>query len=106
MVTGKDFYGVATGVIIENKVLQQIEEILLFADAAQHSFQSHTALLFFIETLPLMEEFILASQRADLGLGAVREHEKSVIVEQMRNRILIICIVVIVGVLHVYGVFL
>ena len=106
MVTGKDFYGVAAGVIIEDKVLQQIEEILLFADATQHSFQSHAALLFFIKALPFMEEFIFASQRADLGLGAVGEHEKCIIVEQMRYRILIIRIVVIVSVLHVYGVFL
>ena len=53
-----------------------------------------------------MEEFIFAAQRADLGLGPVGKHKESVVIEQVRYRILIIGIVVIVGVLHVYGVFL
>ena len=106
VVTGKDFHRVAAGVVVKNEVLQQIKEVLFFADAAQHRFQSYAALLFFVKTLPFMEEFVLAAQRTDLGLGAVRQYKEGVVIEQMRYRILIIGIVVIVGVLNVYGVFL
>ena len=53
-----------------------------------------------------MEEFIFAAQCADLGLCSIGQHEKSIVIEQMRYRVLIIGIVVIVGVLNVYGVFL
>ena len=106
MVTGKDFHRATAGVVVKNEVLQQIEEVLFLADAAQHSFQSHAALLFFIKTLPFMEEFVLAAQRTDLGLCAVGKHKESIVIEQVRYRILIIGIVVIVGVLNVYGVFL
>lgn len=106
MVTGKNFYSIATGVVKKDEILQQIKEVLFFANTAQHRFKGHAALLFFVKTLPFVEEFIFTAQRTDLGLGAVGEHKKCVIVEQVRNRILIIRIVVIVGVLHVYGVFL
>ena len=106
VVTGKDFHRVAAGVVVKNEVLQQIKEVLFFADAAQHRFQSHAALLFFVKTLPFVEKFIFAAQCADLGLGPVGKHKESIVIEQVRYRILIIGIVVIVGVLNVYGVFL
>ena len=106
VVTGKDFYSIAAGVVIKDEILQQIKEVLFFADAAQHRFQGYDALLFFVKALPFMEEFILAAQRADLGFGAVRQYKEGVIIEQMRYRILIIGIIIIVGVLYVYGVFL
>ena len=92
--------------IVKNEVLQQIKEVLLFTDTAQHGFKRHTALFLFVKAFPFMEEFIFAAQRADLGLGPVGKHKESVVIEQVRYRILIIGIVVIVGILHVYGIFL
>ena len=43
---------------------------------------------------------------ADEDEKTIGEHQESIIVEQKRDRILIISIVVNVGILHVYGVFL
>lgn len=83
---------------------QQIKKVFLFADAAQHGFQRHAALFLFRQTLPLVEELIFAAQRADLGFRSVGEDQKSVVVKQMRNGILIVGVIVGVGVLHIHRV--
>lgn len=48
VVAGKNLFRVATGMVKEDEILQQVEEVLLFADAAQHSFQSYAALFLLI----------------------------------------------------------
>ena len=53
-----------------------------------------------------MEELILAAQRTDLGFRSVGEDQKSVVVKQMRNGILIVGVIVGVGILHVHRVLL
>ena len=105
MVSGKDFYGFSAGMVEQDEVLQQIKKILLFADAAQHGFQSHAPLLFFFKTLPLMEERILAAQRTDFGRAAVGEHQERVIIEQMGDGVEIVRVIIDVGVLNVHGSF-
>ena len=102
VVPGQDFHRAPVGVIVEDEVFKQVEEILLPADAPQHGLQRHAALIRFLQALPLMEEFILAAQGAHLGLQAVGEHQEGVVVEQMRDGVQIIGIVVGVGVLHVH----
>ena len=106
VVPGQYLCRMSSGMVKEDKVFQQIQEIFLFANAAKHGFQRHAALFLLRQTLPFMEEFVLAAQRTDLGLCAVGKHKESIVIEQVRYRILIIGIVVIVGVLNVYGVFL
>ena len=49
-----------------------------------------------------MKEFVLAAERAHLGFYAVGKDEESVVVEQMRNGIQIVGIVVGIGVLHIH----
>ena len=106
MVTGKDFYRAAVGMIIKYKVFQQVEKILFFTDSAQHCFKSYAALFFLIQSFPFMEKLIFTSQCTDFCLQTVGEHKESIIIKQMRNGILIIGIIIIVGVLYVYGAFL
>ena len=106
VVAGQNLGSAAAGVVIEDEVFKQVEEVFLFADAAQHGLQLNAAGLLLVETLPLVEEFILAAESAHLGLHPVGEDQKSVIVEQVRDRVQIIRVVVGVGVLHVHrGVF-
>ena len=49
-----------------------------------------------------MEKLIFAAERADLGLHAVGENQESVVIEQVRDGIEIIRVVVGVSVLHVH----
>ena len=106
MVAGQDLGGAPAGVVIEDEVFKQVEEVFLLADAAQHGFQRDAARLLLAETLPFVEEFVLAAEGAHLGLHAVGEHEEGVVVEQMRARVRIVRVVVGVGILHVHrGVF-
>ena len=88
----------------QDEVFQQIQKILLFADAPEHGFQSHIALVMLRQSLPLMEELIFASQRAYLGLHAITEHQEGVVVEQVGNGVQIVSVVVVVGVLHIHGI--
>ena len=101
MVTGKYLCGVSSGVVKENKVFKEIEKVFLLANAAQHGFQCDAALFFFVKTLPFMEEFILAAEGTDFRFCAVGEHQKGVVIEQMRDRILIIGVIVCIGILYV-----
>ena len=106
VVARQDLGGAAAGVVIEDKVFKQVEEVFFPADAAQHGLQRHAAGFLLVEALPLMEELILTAERADLGLHPVREDQKGVVIEEVRDRVQIVRVVVGVGVLHVHrGVF-
>lgn len=106
VVASKDLGGAAAGVVIEDEVFKQVEEVFFPADAAQHGLQRDAAGLLLVEALPLVEKLVLAAEGAHLGLHPVGEDQKSVIVEQMRDRVQIVRVVVGVGVLHVHrGVF-
>ena len=106
VVARQDLGGAPAGVVKEDEVFKQVEEVFLFADAAQHGFQRDAAGLLLVQTLPLMEKLVLAAEGADLGLHAVGEHQESVVIKELRDRVQIIPVVVGVGVLHVHrGVF-
>ena len=92
----------SAGVVKKDEILQQIKEILLFADAPEHGFQSHAALLFFLQPFPLVEKLVFAAQRAHLGLQSVGEDQEGVVVEQVGDGVQIVGVVVGVGVLHVH----
>ena len=50
-----------------------------------------------------MEKLVLAAKRTHLGFQSIGQHEKGIIVEQLRNSIEVIPIIVYVGVLHIHG---
>ena len=106
VVPGQYLCRMSSGMVKEDKVFQQIQEIFLFANAAKHGFQRHAALFLLRQTLPFMEELILAAQRPHLGLHAVGENQKGVVIEQMRNGVQIVGVVVGIGILHIHGVLL
>ena len=103
MVPGQDLDGFSVGMVVENEVFQKVQEVFLLADAPEHGFQGYAALVRLRQALPLVEEFVLAAQGAHLGLHAVGEHQKGVVVEQVGNCVQIVRVVVGVGVLHVHG---
>jgi len=106
VVPGQYLCRMSSRMVKEDKVFQQIQEIFLFANAAKHGFQRHAALFLLRQTLPFMEELILAAQRTDLGFRSIGEDQESVVVEQMGNGVEIIGVVVGVGILHVHRVLL
>ena len=87
--------------IIKNKVLIQIKEILLLANTPEHGFQRNTAFIILGQTFPLMEEFIFATKRSYLSLHAIGKHKESIVVEQERYGILVICVVICISILHI-----
>ena len=54
----KNLYGLSTGMVKEDKVLEQIHEVMLFADAQKHRFQIDRTYFVFFQSFPLMEELI------------------------------------------------
>ena len=103
VVAGQNLGGAPTGMVVKDEVFQQIEEGLFLADAPQHGFQFHAACIAFLQTLPLVEKLVLAAKRAHLGFQSIGQHKKGIIVEQLRNGIKVIPIIVYVGVLHIHG---
>lgn len=104
MIAGQDLGSAPAGVVIEDEVLQQIQKVFLFAYTPQHSLQGHAARLLLAKALPLVEELILAAQRAHLGLQAVGEDEKGVVVKQVGDGVQIVGVVVRIGVLDIHRV--
>ena len=89
--------------VVKDEVFQQIEEGLFLADAPQHGFQFHAACIAFLQTLPLVEKLVLAAKRTHLGFQSIGQHKKGIVIEQLRNGIEVIPIIVYVGVLHIHG---
>lgn len=106
MIAGQDLGGASAGVVKEGEVLQQIQEVFLFADTPQHGLQGHAARLLFAETLPLMEKLVLAAQCAHLSLQAVGEDEKGVVVEQVGDGVQVVGVVVRIGILDIHRILL
>ena len=103
VVAGQNLGGAPTGMVVKDEVFQQIEEGLFLADAPQHGFQFHAACIAFLQTLPLVEKLVLAAKRTHLGFQSIGQHEKGIVIEQLRNGIEVIPIIVYVGVLHIHG---
>ena len=98
MVPGEDLCGAATGVVVEDEILEEVQEVFLFTHATEHGLQLHAAGIVLLESLPFVEEFVLAAEGADLGLLAVGEHDEGVEVEEMGNGILVVGVVFGVGI--------
>ena len=103
VVAGQNLGGAPTGIVVKDEVFQQIEEGLFLADALQHGFQFHAACIAFLQTLPLVEKLVLAAKRTHLGFQSIGQHKKGIVMEQLRNGIEVIPIIVYVGVLHIHG---
>ena len=102
VVPGQYLHRPPVAVVEEDEVFQQVQKILLFADAPQHGLQGHAPRFLLLQPLPFVEELVFAAQGAHLRLHAVGEHEESVVVEQVGDGVQIIPVVVRVGVLHVH----
>ena len=103
VVAGQDLGGAPAGMVVKDEVFQQIEEGLFLADAPQHGFQLHSACIALFQALPLVEKLVLAAKCAHLGFQSIGQHEKGIVIEQLRNSIEVIPIIVYVGVLHIHG---
>ena len=103
MIAGHNLRRMTAGMIEEDKVFQQVKEILLFADTAQHGFQADRALIILFQSLPLVEEFILAAEGADPGIHTVGEHHKGIEPEQLGHRVLIVPVVAVIGLTHIHA---
>lgn len=103
MISCQNFGSMIVGMVIDDEVFQQIEESFLFADTAQHGFQTDNTLFALIQAFPLTKILIFAAQCADFGFHAVGEHHKSIEPEQLRDGMLIIVIVGIIGLANIHA---
>ena len=102
VVLREDFGRGPVGTVVEDEVFEEVEEILLPADAAQHGLQRHAPLVLFRQTLPFVEEPVLAAERPHLRRQPVGEDQERVVVEKMRDRVQVVGVIVLVGVPHVH----
>ena len=100
VVTGQYLHRGAARVVVEDEVLQQVEEVLFLADAAQHGRQLDVALLHLVEAFPLVEKLPLRVDGAHPRLQAVAEHDEGIVVEQLRDGVEIVAVVHVEGIHH------
>ena len=101
VVAGEDLRGLGPGVVEQDEVLEQVHERALVAHAQEHRVEIDRARVALGEALPLVEELVLAAERPDLGLEPVGEHHERVEVEELRDGVLVVGVVVLVGAAHV-----
>ena len=106
VVLGEDLVDAAIGVVVEDEVFQQVEEIRFVTDAPQHGAEIGAPLVRLGEALPLVEELVLAAEGADARVLAVAQDEKGVVVKELRDGVAVVAVVVDIGVLDVDGVLL
>ena len=101
MVLGDQLGGLALGLAEEGEVLHQVEQPCLVAGAPDHRLQTDDALFaFVVDLLPLGEVLPPGCHAADLALRAVRQDDEGVVPEDLRNRVLVVGEVLLVGVLQ------
>ncbi len=86
MVAGQELHEATGQILISHEVLDQVEETLLGAGRTQNGLQRDESLLFLRSNLlPLGEKLPSGSDRAHLGVGAIREDEEAIGDEEVRD---------------------
>ena len=86
----------------KDEVLEQVHEVLLRANPAQHGGElDRSSLIRLVQSFPFVEELERASERADLRLEPVGEDNEGVVVEDLGDGALVVGEVVLVGAAHV-----
>ncbi len=97
VVVGDDLVSGAGGIVEDDKVLEDIHEVGFVADTLEQRFHIHHAGIGFVETLPFVEVFELAGERAEFGVHAVAKHHDSVVMEEVRDGVFVVGEVLFVG---------
>ena len=94
VVAGEDLRRRARGLVEDDEVFEEVEEVGLGAGSLQQRLHVDDARLLLGEALPGVEELELGRVRADLGVDAVSEDAERVEVEELRHHIPVIAEVV------------
>ena len=92
--------------VVEDEVFQQVQEVLFLTDTSEHRGQFDVASFLFRQSFPLVEELPLRVYGTHTCLQSVAEHDEGIMVEQLRNRIEIVTIILIEGIHHFHVVVL
>src|SRR6266567_3359590 len=91
VVFGNQFDQRAACIAKERKILHDIYETPLLAGATDDRLKRDNALFFFVaDLLPLEEMLPTGRHAANLALVAVRQNDKGVVAEDMRNGVLVV----------------
>ena len=101
MVPGEDLPGLARRLVEDDEVLHEVHEVALVADTLEQCLHVHRTQFLLGQALPLVEMFPLAGDGAYLGLLAVAKHHDSVVVEEVRDGVPVVRVVLLEGGLQV-----
>src|SRR6266508_3954502 len=102
MVLGELLYQAALGLLIGDKILRQIEQLLWPTDAPyRHLKPGGGRLIFAISFFPIDEVFKRRLRRSDLCLHTVRDNDGRVVSENLRNVAAVAADVLVEGVLNI-----
>ena len=93
VVLGHDLFRGTGGLIKEDEVLHQVDEVRLVADALEHRLHVDYSGVVFVESFPLVEVPPLAGDRPNLPRFAVGEHHDGVVVEEVRDGVPVVRVV-------------
>ena len=97
VVLGDDLGLFASRIVKGDEVFKQVHKIALIADAFKHGLHAHNTGVAFGEAFPLVEVFKFTGHGAQFGLGPVSQDYEGVMAEQMRDGVLVIGQVLLIG---------
>jgi len=97
VIAGQNFLCITGGVVKEDVVFHQINEICFFTNTLEQCFHIHSARLIFGQAFPLMEMLEATAHRTDFRLHTVSQHHNSVMMEKVRHGIFIIGKILLIG---------
>ena len=90
LVLGDDLDQWLAAVVEQDEVLEEVEEVRLGADALEQRLHIDNAGLLFGKPLPFAEVLVLAGERSDLCRRPVAENNHPVVLEHVRDRVLVV----------------
>ena len=97
VVAGQNLSRVPGRVVENDEVFHQVQEIVFRAHPLEQRLHGHDARLILGQPFPLVKMLEPAGDRAEFGIHPVGQHNKSVVMEQMRDGVLVIEKVLLIG---------
>src|SRR6266566_1750266 len=103
VIFGDEFDRSATSAAKQDEVLHDIQRAALFTGAANHGFEGDDTLFFLVaDLLPLEEMFPASRHTANPALMPIGEDDERVIPEDLRNSILVVAQVFVIGIFDTF----
>src|SRR5208337_451336 len=101
LILGDDLHELASTIVEQDEILENIEQPPLRAYPLQEGFHVDDTRIALFEPLPFAEMLVPAGQRAVSRRDPVAEHNEGIVLEEVRDRVLVVRQIFVIGALKI-----